>query len=98
MAKPVINMTQTGGLFGNRLKETITNVNNANATGGHPKAYGEYQYVYPDKSNCLARIDYKASGETTFTATKPSAMTSQGASPLAPTAVALPPMSLMTED
>jgi len=60
-----------GGLFGNRLKETITNVNNANATGGHPKAYGEYQYVYPDKSNRLARIDYKASGEATFTATKP---------------------------
>jgi len=53
--------------FDNRLTETITNVNDANATGGNLKAYGEYQYIYPDKSNRLAQIDYKASAETTFT-------------------------------
>ena len=52
--------------FGNRLKEIITNVNDASATGGTPKAYGEYQYVYPNKSNRLTEIQYKAPGESTF--------------------------------
>jgi len=54
--------------FGNRLSETITNANGTNATGGHPKAYGEYQYIYPDKSNRLAQINYKAPAATTSTA------------------------------
>jgi len=52
--------------FGNRLKATITNINDTNASGGNPKAYGEYQYVYPDKSNRLAQINYKAPGEMVF--------------------------------
>ena len=42
--------------FGNRIRETITNINNPTATGGTPKAYGEYQYIYGPRSNRLVRI------------------------------------------
>ena len=52
--------------FGNRLKETITNVNDANASGGSPRAYGEYQYIYPDKSNRLDKINYQPPGTAVF--------------------------------
>ena len=42
--------------FGNRTRETITNINNPTATGGTPKAYGDYQYIYGPRSNRLVRI------------------------------------------
>lgn len=45
--------------FGNRTKETIDNINDANATGGTPKAYGIYTYVYPSGSNRLKNILYQ---------------------------------------
>jgi len=42
--------------FGNRTHETITNINDAQATGGTPKEYGAYVYEYADKSNRLNKV------------------------------------------
>lgn len=42
--------------FGNRTRETLTNVHDPEATGGEPKAYGDYTYEYGARSNRLTRI------------------------------------------
>jgi len=52
--------------FGNRTREVISNINNSNASGGSPKAYGEYKYVYKPGSSRLARIIYNARALETF--------------------------------
>ena len=43
-------------LFGNRTWEKISNTNDANATSGWPKVYGDYEYVYEAGSNRLKEI------------------------------------------
>ncbi len=53
--------------FGNRTKETITNTQDAAATGGTPKAYGIYTYVYYPNSNRLKEILFAATASTTAT-------------------------------
>lgn len=46
--------------FGNRTQEHITNITNPNATGGAPKAYGNYRYAYT--GNRLHAIHYTPPG------------------------------------
>ena len=53
--------------FGNRTKETVTNINDAGATGGSPKAYGVYVYEYPAGSNRLSRILFNGQPQETYT-------------------------------
>ena len=47
--------------FGNRTRETITNLHDPEATGGAPKPYGDYVYEYGANGNRLTRILKEAS-------------------------------------
>ena len=52
--------------FGNRTRETITNITDPQASGGSPKAYGTYDYIYATNSNRLNRINFNGALQETL--------------------------------